>query len=132
MFIFFIVAFVLLLAGIVGIIANVSEQKYKQNLLIDESFLKFKKLHISRMEVQRFLKTAYFGRNNAPKRKKIPLDSPLKDSIFLFYAHENELCVFAYENERAHEVFCCPYSKDNKEKLQAFVDKYNDSKPKQQ
>ena len=98
--------------------------------MLDNSFSKFLKLKVTRLELKRFLKNTHLGNNmrarpSSSKRKEIHINASTKDKLGMFNTIENELSVYAYVKSIPHEVFTCPYSDENKEKLQSIVDDYN-------
>ena len=106
------------------------EKRFKQNLLSNQSLEKLKKLNVSRLELKRYVKNTYLGSNmrispSISKRKEINMESPEQNKVGMLNTLEDELTVYAYIKTLPHEVFTCPFSKENKELLQCIVDNYN-------
>ena len=117
----YLIIFVLIL---ISIVLNIYEKRFKQNLLSNQSLEKLKKLNVSRLELKRYVKNTYLGSNmrispSISKRKEINMESSEHNTL------EDELTVYAYIKTLPHEVFTCPFSKENKELLQCIVDNYN-------
>ena len=53
------------------------------------------------------------------------LISIVLNKVGMLNTFEDELTVYAYIKTLPHEVFTCPFSKENKELLQCIVDNYN-------
>ena len=126
---FIILASILVLI-IAGLIVNLHEKKYKQDLLTKVSYEKFQKMNVCKLELKRFVKYSYLGSSlrlspNNLKRKEISLNSPLKDKIGFFNTLENELTVFALVGNYSHEVYTCPYSEENKKTLLHIIEEYS-------
>ncbi len=123
----YLIIFVLIL---ISIVLNIYEKRFKQNLLSNQSLEKLKKLNVSRLELKRYVKNTYLGSNmrispSISKRKEINMESPEQNKVGMLNTLEDELTVYAYIKTLPHEVFTCPFSKENKELLQCIVDKYN-------
>lgn len=116
----------------IGTVISILENRYRQNLLIDKSFYKFRRLKVEKLELKRYIKNTYFGSNlrvNPSNSKKIkievPLNSSRQDSMGMFNIIENELTVFAIRNNQSHEVFTCPYSEENVKTLLEIAKEFN-------
>ena len=117
---------------IVGTIISICENRFRQDLLSDQSLEKFRKMNVSRLELKRYLANTYMGstmthQSSVRKRKEIPLESQQKDKMGMFNTVENELTVYAYITNTPHEVFTCPFCEENKNKLLDIVNAYNTS-----
>ena len=71
---------------IVGLIAGIYENHFRQDLLADSSLERLKKMNVSKLELKRYLKNTYLGSNmklpsTVAKRKKIPLESKEKYQV---------------------------------------------------
>lgn len=115
----------------IGTVISIFENRYRQNLLVDKSFYKFRRLKIEKLELKRYIKNTYLGSNlrvNPSNSKKIevPLNTSRQDdSMGMFNTIENELTVFAIRNNQSHEVFTCPYSEENVKTLMEIVKEFN-------
>lgn len=114
----------------IGTVISIFENRYRQNLLVDKSFYKFRRLKVEKLELKRYIKNTYLGSNlrvNPSNSKKIevPLNSSRQDSMGMFNIIENELTVFAIRNNQSHEVFTCPYSEENVKTLLEIAKEFN-------
>lgn len=124
------ISLAVLLLIVIGTIININEYRYRQNLLIDKSVYKFRRLKVEKLELKRFLKNTYLGGNLSmnprnSKKTEIPLNSSRQDNMGMFNTIENELTVFAIRNNQPHEVFTCPYSEENVKTLMEIVKEFN-------
>lgn len=123
---------IIFIAIIIGAVICFFENRYRQNLFVDKSFTRFKKLKVKKLELKRYIRNSYLSSNartgfSRSKRKEIPLNSPMQDKIGMFNTSENELTVIAVGKKMSHEVFTCPYCKENVIVLTTIINEFNSS-----
>ncbi|MBR4823406.1 MAG: hypothetical protein IKZ86_01295 [Spirochaetaceae bacterium] len=111
---------------VIGLIYNLYENRYKADLLSGDETEKLRKLGIEKLELERYAKTYFPSRSGGmTKRQLIPLNSYDHKKASGFIGVSDYLEVTGYKKKIPHTVYKCPYSPENKEKLLAFVESYN-------
>lgn len=105
------------------------ESKYKINVLDGENLDTLHKYQIDKLELKRYRVNVYLNGLRSVKarqnRKEIPLDAKEAVSTNIYNVIEDNLLIIGYGEKYTHEVYECPYSKDNKEFLSEKINKYN-------
>lgn len=113
---------------ILGIIITLNETRYKINLFEEESLSELEKKGLYHLELKRAIVTNYLTAASVPKRKVIDINSKIKINDGPCNTNEEELFVIGHTERGIHEIFSCPYSEENRQKLENTVKKYNDMK----
>ena len=105
------------------------ESKYKINVLDGENLDTLHKYQIDKLELKRYRVNVYLNGLRSVKarqnRKEIPLDAKEAVSTNIYNVIEDNLLIIGYGKKYTHEIYECPYSKDNKEFLSEKINKYN-------
>ena len=124
------IVIIILIAMIISVVYGFSQKKYQIDLLGNEDSSKLRKYGVYKLELKRVAKTIYLGSNTRinstrEKRREVSLDAPDQNRIGMYNTVEDWLEVLCYKGAYPHDVYSCPCSQENKEKLLRIVEEYN-------
>ena len=123
---------VIVIVLVVDIYLLLEMKNYRINLLESDDTEKLRKRGISKLQLKRYMIVHHLrsGLFSSQSCREIGLNSPSPKNSGMFNTIEEELKVLAFKDEStkfSHNVFSCPYSPENKERLQKIVSEYNES-----